>query len=242
MIHKFYTVKDGPSMKAATIVSTLFALLISGGVYFVGSTSRIFFPDSMPMLNGAPNPDLIIPQIISGTLPEVVLAIIMVLVLAASMSTLASIVMASASAIAVDLIQDTLASKKMGQKHIMLIMRILCVVFVGLSLLLALIPNPIISLMSLSWGAVAGALLAPYLYGLYWRGTTKAGVWAGIATSLGISIGGALYAGLSSPLITVFSAVAIVIPIAVVPAVSAVSAALPQQHIDIIYDTAKEMA
>ncbi|AEE97355.1 sodium:solute symporter family transporter [Mahella australiensis] len=242
MIHKFYTVKDGPPMKAATVVSTLFALLISGGVYFVGSTSRIFFPDSMPMLNGVPNPDLIIPQIISPTLPEIVLSVIMVLVLAASMSTLASIVMASASAIAVDLIQDTLAPKKMNPKHIMLIMRVLCVVFVGLSLLLALVPNPIISLMSLSWGAVAGSLLAPYLYGLYWRGTTRAGVWAGIITSLGISIGGALYAGLSSPLITVFSAAAIVIPIAIVPAVSAISAALPQQHIDMVYNTAEEIA
>lgn len=242
MIHKFYTVKSGTAMKAATIVSTIFAFLISGGVYFIGSTSRVFFPDNMPMLAGVPNPDLIIPQIISSTLPEVVLAVIMVLVLAASMSTLASIVMASASAVAVDIIQDTLASKKVSPKGIVLIMRLLCVAFVACSLLLALVPNPIVSLMSLSWGAVAGSLLAPYLYGLYWKKTTKAGVWAGIATALGTTLVGALYAGLSSPLITVFSAASIVAPIVVVPAVSLVSAALPQQHVKMIYDTIEEIA
>ena len=32
--------------------------------------------------------------------------------------------------------------------------------------------------MGISWGALAGAFLAPFLYGLYWKKTTKAACWA----------------------------------------------------------------
>ena len=61
-------------------------------------------------------------------------------------------------------------------------MRILLVVFIVISVVLALIQYRsnvtfIAQLMGVSWGALAGAFLAPFLYGLYWKRTTKAACW-----------------------------------------------------------------
>ena len=59
----------------------------------------------------------------------------------------------------------------------------------------------IVTLMSISWGAVSGAFLAPFLYGLFWKGVNKAGVWAGFITGISITVTSALVPsiGLSAP-------------------------------------------
>ena len=61
-------------------------------------------------------------------------------------------------------------------------MRSLIVVFILISVVLALVQYKsnvtfIAQLMGVSWGALAGAFLAPFLYGLYWKRTTRAACW-----------------------------------------------------------------
>lgn len=235
MVHKFYTIRDEESIRSAKWVSTGFALLISFGAYFTGVTSRLFFPDAMPIFNGIPDPDVIIPQVLLQALPEVVLGIILILILSASMSTLASLVLASSSAIALDLVKG-IFSPDIDNKRLTILMRVLCLLFVALSFLMAILPNPIMTLAALSWGAVSGSLLAPYLYGLFWHRTTKAGVWAGIITALGIIIGGAIFTGMDGALMPIFSAGAILFPLLVVPVVSLATEAYEEKHIDLIYN------
>ncbi|HZJ82456.1 MAG TPA: sodium:solute symporter [Clostridia bacterium] len=238
MVHKFYTIKDERSIKCAKWVSTSFALLITFGAYFTGITSRMFFPESMPMLNGVPNPDIIIPKILFQTLPDVVLGIILILILSASMSTLASLVLASSSAIALDFIQGILYPD-IDNKKLTLIMRGLCLLFVILSFFMAILPNPIMTLAALSWGAVSGSLLAPYLYGLFWPKATKVGVWAGIITALAIVIGGAIYTGMNEALTPIFGAAAIVLPLLIVPLVSLATQSINEEHLNKIYNISK---
>jgi len=234
MVHKFYTIKDEKSIMCAKWVSTAFALTITFGAYYTGIISRLFFPESMPAINGVPDPDIIIPQVLTQTLPDAVLGVILVLILSASMSTLASVVLASSSAIAIDLIQGILRPD-IDNKKLTRIMRFLCLIFVVLSFLIAILPNPIITLASLSWGAVSGCLLAPYLYGLFWKRTTKLGVWAGIITALIIIIGGALYTGMDEASMPIFSAVAIVLPLFVVPIVSLATQGYERDHLNKIF-------
>jgi len=241
MVHKFYTIRDQKSIKCAKWVSTAFALLITFGAYFTGITSRLFFPESMPTINGVANPDLIIPQVLIQTLPDLVLGIILVLVLSASMSTLASLVLASSSAIAIDLIQG-IFWPDIDSKKLTVIMRSLCLVFVIFSFVMAVLPNPIMTLASLSWGAVSGSLLAPYLYGLFWRRTSKLGVWAGIITALGTIVGGAIYTGMEGSLMPIFSAASIVLPLIVVPIVSLATSAFEEKHLDEIFDITKKLS
>lgn len=184
MIHKFYTIKDEQAIKTGTVISTIFALVIGGGAYFTGAFGRLFLNNALPVgANGAPNFDMIMPQVLTTALPEALLGIVVVLVLSASMSTLSALVLVSSSAIAIDLVQGVMMPNLKKDK-VMMIMRVLCVVFVIFSFLIAVTPNAIVTLMALSWGTLAGCFLSPYLLGLYWKKTTRMGAWSGILSGL----------------------------------------------------------
>lgn len=185
MIQKFYAIKSEAAIKPARIVATVFALVVSVGAYGVGSVTRLFFDNKVPTVNGVPNYDTIIPQIIVQALPDVAAIVILLLVLSASMSTLSSLVLVSSSAVAIDLRQGITGKTDSSPT----IFRLLCLIFVFVSVTIAILrPTFILNLMALSWGTVAGSFLGPYLYGLFWPRTSKIGVWAGLLTGLSASI------------------------------------------------------
>ena len=230
MVHKFYTIKSEKDIFCAKWVTTIFAAVIASGAYLTGAVSRLVLDNKMPEAV-----DMVIPQVIARTLPNWVSAVILVLVLSASMSTLASLVLASSSAIALDLLKGTI-KPDIEKKKLMQIMRYLCILFVLLSFLMAIKDSPIVSLASLSWGAVSGSLLAPYLWGLYWKRVTKNGVWAGMVTALSITIGGGIYFGLDSPVIPVVGSIAIVLPIFIVPVVSILTEKIEEEYLQYIFN------
>ncbi|GKX30400.1 sodium:solute symporter [Vallitalea longa] len=232
MVHKFYTIKSEKSIKTAKWVSTAFALLITTGAYFTGSISRLIIQDC-PTANGMPVYDRIIPLVISETLPTVVAAIILVLVLSASMSTLASLVLASSSAITIDLLKTV--KPDISNRTLMWVMKVLCVLFVAFSYIIATADSPILNLASLSWGAVSGCLLAPYLLGLYWKKATKQGVWAGMITALTIVVTGVSKYGFTSANIPTVGALAIVVPIVTMSIVSLVTESYEERHLNYIF-------
>lgn len=247
MVQKFYSIKNREVIPKATIVSTLFSLLITGGAYYVGSTGHLFF-DKLPALDGKPTPDLIMPTIISQSLPEIVAVLILILVLSASMSTLTSLVLVASSSVSIDLVKGTL-KPDLSEKSTVLLMRILCIVFLACSLFIALKPPAImVTLMSLSWGTVAGAFLAPYIYGLFWKKTTKIGAWSGMIVGAAISIGGYFLLSLQPAFISpeimqnlnawgspFISSIAILVPLLVVPAVSCLTSEFSAEHIKEVY-------
>ena len=172
MVHKFYAIKDESAIKKGTVISTLFALLVGGAAYFVGTFGRLFLSE-VP----AAGMDAIMPEMMKASLPPILLGLILVLILAASMSTLSSLVLVSSSSISMDLIKGII-KPKIKEKTTMAWMRILCAVFVIISLVIALMrPAAIVTLMSYSWGALSGCFLAPFLLGVKWKGMTKKGAW-----------------------------------------------------------------
>ena len=174
MVHKFYAIKDKESIKTGTIISTIFAIVVAGGSYFLGGFSRLF-ADKAVYADGKLQFDSLIPGMLS-TLPDILIGIVVILVLSASMSTLSSLVMTSSSTLTLDFIKGTIV-KDMTEKKQIFIMRILIAVFIVVSVVLALNPPTFIAqLMGISWGALAGAFLAPFLYGLYRRWVTNLSV------------------------------------------------------------------
>ncbi|QHI73921.1 hypothetical protein Ami3637_06500 [Aminipila terrae] len=170
MITKYYAIKDESSIKSATVISTLFALFIGAGAYFAGSLSRLFLAatkDGMPDVSGGFDgvmPTLLIKALTSNVFSIVVLSVIMLLLLSASMSTLSAIVLSSSSAVSVDLIGEVKPDIK--DKHQMIIMRVLCVLFISFSYIFATMNiSFIVNLMSFSWGVVAGSFIGPFLWG-----------------------------------------------------------------------------
>lgn len=186
MVQKFYAIKSEKAVKTGTIVSTLFAVVISCGCYFLGGFGRLFDSPAIYGANGVKY-DTIIPAMLA-TLPDVLIGIVVVLVLSASMSTLSSLVLTSSSTFTLDFLKASVA-KKMNDKKQLLVMRFLIIVFIVVSVVLALNPPTFIAqLMGISWGALAGAFLAPFLYGLFWKKTTRASVWTSFIFGVGITV------------------------------------------------------
>ena len=177
MVQKFYAIKSEKSISTGTIVSTFFALVVAGGCYFLGGFGRLFSDRIDIAANGY---DSVVPTMLAG-LPDLLIAVVVILVLSASMSTLSSLVLTSSSTLTLDLLKDQFI-RDMDEKKQVFIMRCLIVVFVAVSVILAIIQYRsnvtfIAQLMGVSWGALAGAFLAPFLYGLYWKGASRISVW-----------------------------------------------------------------
>ena len=177
MVQKFYAIKSEKAVKTGTVISTLFAVIVAGGCYFLGGFGRLFSDKIDIAANGY---DSVIPTMLSG-LSDVLIAIVVILVLSASMSTLSSLVLTSSSTLTLDMLKGTVV-KEMDEKRQLFIMRCLIVVFIVISVILAIIQYKssvtfIAQLMGVSWGALAGAFLAPFLYGLYWKRTSKVACW-----------------------------------------------------------------
>ena len=191
MIGKFYAIKDTAAIKRGTIISTFFCTVIGCGAYLIGSTSRLILGGQLPEGGiDAVIPTLLMEVLGGGKFGLVLLAIIMVLLLSASMSTLQAVVLTSASAVAVDLI-PSVRKKPIQQDSQMLLTRLFCLAFVGCSFVFATQNIPIIvSLMSFSWGVVSGCFIGPYIWGLFSKKITKTGAFAGILSGL-ITVGGA---------------------------------------------------
>ena len=188
MVGKFYAIKSEGDISKGTIISTFFAIIVAGGCYFLGGFGRLFAGDPAIQYSasGAIVYDSIVPAMLSN-LPEVLIAIVIILVLSASMSTLSSLVLTSSSTMTLDLLKGHVI-KRMDEKKQLLVMRGLIVVFIAISAIIAIIQvnSPVAFIaqaMGVSWGAMAGAFLAPFLYGLYWKRATKASCWVTILFS-----------------------------------------------------------
>jgi len=190
MVQKFYAIKSEKDINKGTIISTVFALVVAGGCYFLGGFGRLF-TDKLTFADGAivGGFDSIIPTMIEG-LPEILIAVVIILVLSASMSTLSSLVLASSSTLTLDMLKGHVI-KNMSEKKQVFIMRVLIVVFIAISAYIALNKDKlsaIADMMGISWGALAGAFLAPFLFSLYSKKVTKTAVWANFIFGAGIMI------------------------------------------------------
>ena len=232
MIHKFYAIRDEKSVNTGTVISTLFAVVISGGCYFLGGFGRLFDDTSLYDKTGNIVYDSIIPHMLS-TLPDILIGIVIVLVLSASMSTLSSLVLTSSSTLTLDFLKGNVL-KNMSEKKQVRVMQWLIVFFIVLSVVLALKPPAFIAqLMGISWGALAGAFLAPFLYGLYWRGVTRAAVWASFACGVGITVSNMFLHYIESPINA--GAVAMIAGLVVVPVVSVFTSKLQKEKLDELF-------
>ncbi len=176
MVGKFYAIKNERSIKIGTVISTFFAIVVAGGCYFLGGFGRLFCKSEQVSAEGF---DSVIPTMLSG-LGDVLIAVVLILVLSASMSTLSSLVLTSSSTLTLDFI-NSIKKKKSTDKQNLLIMRIFVAMFIVISAVIAIVQAKsrvtfIAQLMGVSWGALSGAFLAPFFFGLYWKKTSKAAV------------------------------------------------------------------
>jgi SSS family solute:Na+ symporter len=195
MVHKYYGIRDKREVKRGIIISTFFAFLVAGGGYFIGSFSHLFFAETMP----EGGKDYIVPLMLDmAGLPNILIGVILVLLISASVSTLSGITLTACSTISMDLVRSTI-KKNIDDKSTAMLTRILCLVFVVLSYIIATSDTPIIELMSYSWGIISGSFLAPYVLLLYSKKINKAGAWAGMLGGFLIAFVPAAASGFTTP-------------------------------------------
>jgi SSS family solute:Na+ symporter len=220
MTQKFYAIKNERVIPKAALVTTVFALMIGFSAYYTGAASHVFFDLASVPKNaaGAIQYDLIVPTLLTDHLPEVLLALILLLVLSASMSTLSSLVLVSSSSVAIDLYPSRIDAKS-GKDRSVAMMRFLSAVFIVISYFISRFQiSIIVYLMSLSWGVVSGAFAAPYILGLYSRRVTKAAAYAGLLSGVAAMI--TLFFALGASRSPLAATIAIVLPFFVVTIVS----------------------
>jgi len=240
MVQKFYAIKSEGAISKGTIISTVFAIIVAGGCYFLGGFGRLF-SNVIPMTeSGMPvgGYDAVVPAMLQN-LPDILLGVLVILVLSASMSTLSSLVLASSSTLTLDFLKGNII-KDMDEKKQVLVMRLLIAAFIIISVIIAIVQYTsnvtfIAQMMGISWGALAGAFLAPFLYGLYWKRATKAGCWASFVFGCGLMIYNMLFrssmpAFMQSPINS--GVIAMLAGLVIVPVVSLLTKAPDRAIVD----------
>lgn len=235
MVQKFYAIKSEKSISKGTIISTIFALVIAGGCYYLGGFGRLF-SDRVDIKAGGY--DSIIPTMLEGLSPFLI-GVVVILVLSASMSTLSALVLTSSSTLTLDLIKEV-HREKMSEKSQLFVMRCLILLFIVISVVIAIIQYRssvtfIAQLMGISWGALAGAFLAPFLYGLYWKRATRAAVWVSmlfgpILMTANLFFRSSFPVLLQSPINA--GALAMISGLIIVPVISCFTKPLPKETVD----------
>ncbi len=244
MVQKFYAIKSEKSIKTGSIISTIFAIIVAGGCYFLGGFARISPVKVAENGNPVGGFDSVIPSMLE-TLPDLLMAIVVVLVLSASMSTLSSLVLTSSSTLTLDFIKGNVV-KDMKEKSQMLVMRIFVLIFIVISAVIAIFQVKadggavafIAQLMGVSWGALAGAFLAPFLYGLYFKKTSKIAVWVCMIFGAGIMVLNLLFRSsfpvlLQSPINC--GAFAMIAGLIIVPVISLITPKQDAKQVDAIF-------
>ena len=182
MVQKYFGIKDDSQAKKGIYISTFFAFLVAGGGYFIGSLCYRYFSFEQlnnPAAEGYIAQDYIVPYMLrESNLNSVLLGIVLVLLIAASVSTLCSVTLTASSTLTIDFIKHF--KKDMSEKNSSFTIKVLCVIFVVCSYIIANSDTPILDMMSYSWGIISGSFLAPYVISLYWKKMNTKGAWAGI--------------------------------------------------------------
>lgn len=243
MVQKFYAIKNEAAIDKGTVISTVFALVVAGGCYFLGGFGRLFGHQINVAEVGY---DAIIPKMLES-LPEILIAVVVILVLSASMSTLSALVLASSSTLTLDFLKDNFI-KNMTQKSQVTTMRLLIVLFIAISSGIAIMQYKssvvfIAQLMGISWGALAGAFLAPFLYGLYWKGVTSIAVACNFVFGVGLMVLNLLFRSsfpllLQSPINC--GAFAMMAGLIIVPLVSVLTPKFSRDHTDKMFSCYEE--
>jgi len=191
LVQKFYAIKDKRSIRIGMIASTVFALLIGGIGYFTGATTRFFLTsENAPAAfnDGKPIFDALMPELLANIIPESLSVLILLLILSASMSTLAALVLISSSSVAKDMYAG-FVDRDVSDKRLTMLMRLSSVFFVALSVVLAWFkPATIVAILGVSWGAIGSVFLGPFIWGLFSKRVNRFGAISSSVLGLGVCL------------------------------------------------------
>jgi SSS family solute:Na+ symporter len=189
LVIKFMAVRKKSQLYLALAVGSVFILFLSGGAEIVGALSNVYFVNKtgkIAIAVAGGNPDLIIPSIISFTMPEWFVYTFMLGLLAAAMSTAGALLHLQG----VSLARDVYAPLSTKDVNLKLFSQIGTLIGLAMALVLGfLLPPGVIARSTVFWfGLCAITWLPTYIGGLFWKGATRAGALASVLVGFGFSM------------------------------------------------------
>ena len=175
LVTKFFAMKDYKVMFKATILGTLGMWIAATLIEWSGVNGIV----SIPGLQGK-DIDFIVPLLLQKSLSPVISSLLITGIMAAGMSTIDSLLISATGAITRDIYQMRINPRATdGQilrlsRYVTVIIGVIAICF-GVSR-----PATIFKLILFAFGGL-GIWTAPVLLGLYWKGATRAGAFAGVA-------------------------------------------------------------
>ncbi|HET7578207.1 MAG TPA: sodium/proline symporter [Bacillales bacterium] len=175
---RYMAMKNNPKVFRITLLTIgIWALISLYGAFVTGMQARVLHP-------GLDNPELSFFVIVQETLPHFVTGIVIAAVLAAIMSTAASLLLLGASGISED-IYHKIMNKSAPQKKLIGVTRLFILVITILSVFFAVFSQKVIlTLVLFAFAGLSGAFAAPLVLGLFWKRTTKAGAIVGMISGM----------------------------------------------------------
>ena len=185
---RFYSIKSVSVLRVGTVVAT-----IGGSMavlpYLNGAIARVLHPELA-------NADLAIPTLTKAVLSPWGGAIFLAGVIAAGMSTFASVLIITSGAVVRDVVQKGLG-RKISERQVIRYSRLVSALVGVISLAIALRPPALVLVLTaFSWAAIASTCLWPMLFGLYWKRATRWGVLASMGGGLASAL---IWIGIGSP-------------------------------------------
>lgn len=187
IIIRFMSLESQKSLKKSAKIGISWTLLIVIFAALVGIIGRLFLGyDESINANS-----LVFITMVRKIFPGVISGILLSAVLAASMSTADSQLLAAASAFASDVYKPVLRKDKASEKEMLWAGRFVVLAISIVALLIASNPNAgsIMSLVSNAWGVFGAAFGPAIMLSLFWKRFTFAGAVAGIVTGAVVDIG-----------------------------------------------------
>ncbi len=221
---RFYSIKSVSVLRVGTVVATI------GGSMAVlpflnGAIARVLHPDLA-------NADLAIPTLTKAVLSPWGGAIFLAGVIAAGMSTFASVLIITSGAVVRDVVQKGLG-RELDERRVVRYSRLVSALVGVISLAIALRPPALVLvLMAFSWAAIASTCLWPMLFGLYWKRATR---W-GVLSSMGCGLASALiWIGIGSPYGLHGFIPGILVSLVAMVIVSLITERLPDDHLERVW-------
>jgi sodium/proline symporter len=200
IIVRYMSIADPDQLRTSAVVGTVWNVVMGWGAVFIGLAGRVYFPDVAMLPDG--DTEQLFPLLAAQHLHPVAFGIVVASIFAAIMSTADSQLLVATSSVVRDFYEKILhRGEEIPQKRLVLYSRIVVVLLVIAALVVGLLAEALVFwLVLFAWAGVGASFGPTSILALYWRGTTRAGVIAGLLTGTAITFAWELTPWLSSRL------------------------------------------
>lgn len=179
---RYMSIDDAEQLKWAAGVGTLWNVLMGAGAVLIGLVGRVFVPEAS--LLPAADTENLFPVLAHQHLHPALFGVVVAAIFAAIMSTADSQLLVAASTVVRDVYQRVVRARdEIPGRRLMVLSRSLVVALVGVALVLGLLAEDLVFwLVLFAWAGLGAALGPTSILALYWKGTTREGIFAGLVT------------------------------------------------------------